>query len=91
MIFERPEFPSPPSGVHAARSLATGVLELCALCETLLNLAAVHDVAPNELTLLSERLEAVRDVAAPLALVPTPEPAHDPYALSLLGQWVWRE
>ena len=89
MIFEHPDTPAPPDG--GARALATGVLELCALCETLLDLAAAHDAAPCQLAMLTEKLEAVRDVASPLAVTQDTETPADPYALSLLGQWVWRE
>ncbi len=81
----------PPHADAAARSLATGVLELCALCENLLTLAAAHDAAPEHLTVISEQLEAVRATASPLAVTPGVETDPDPYSLSLLGQWVWRE
>ena len=90
MFSERLDSPT-PGGNAAARSLATGVLELCALCESLLTLAAAHDAAPDHLAVISEQLEAVRATASPLAATRGAEPTQDPYSLSLLGQWVWRE
>lgn len=93
MYFEHPVSPTPDTRV-AAQSLAVGILELCGLCEELLNLAAMRDAAPQQLAALSEQLEAVRATAAPLASPSTAPPANssgDTYSLAGLGQWVWRE
>lgn len=90
MFFERPVSPTPDTRT-AARSLAVGVLELCGLCEQLLDLAA-RNASPQSLEAIAEQLEAVRASATPLAAkTASAVTSSDAYSLSALGQWVWRE
>lgn len=77
------------------QSLATGVQQLCALCEDLLTLVSCWD-APDEarplLDTLPEQLEAVRASAAEIKYQDASgAPADDSYSLAALDRWVWRE
>ena len=99
---EPPAADPPPVPSHldpaVVQSLATGVQQLCNVCEDLMALAARSDHAPagaahHLLHVLPEQIEAVRACATEIKYQGTlcaPPPA-DTYSLAALGQWVWNE
>ena len=72
------------------RSLATGVLQLCTLCEELTGLVALHDPALPAVHAIPERIDAVRTCAGQIKHQEAAR-ASDRSSLAALGLWVSRE
>ena len=80
----------------AVQALAAGVLQLCTLCEELVDLvplAAAPEAVPPVLSVIPAQIAAVRACADEIQCRPVVLPAvpMDPYSLAALGEWVWRE
>ena len=86
-----PSVPAPDSA--AVLALASGVQQLCTLCEDLLALVVERDDPMAQVRALPEQIDAVRVCAEDIKyreILRAPAP-DESYSLAGLSQWVWRE